>query len=168
MLFVFTLFLQNMRGYSAALTGLAFLPLTLISALTSPLISGRLISRIGPRIPLLMGLASSGLGALVLVTVNTTTPYLLIALGFVLFGFGTGMNLPAMTAAVLAAVPAERSGVASAILNTARQTGGVLGTAFLGSLVSGAAFVSGMHLALLIVALGFWLCCACTAFALKK
>lgn len=168
MIFVFTLFIQNILNYPVARAGIAFLPLTLVGALTAPLLSGRLTSHSGPRLPLLLGLISCGLGALLLMLVSPTTPYALIVSGFILLGFGTGMTSPAMTAAVLSSVAPEWSGIASAMLSAARQTGGVLGVALLGTLVSGATFVSSMHLALLIIALGFWLCCACTAITFKS
>jgi DHA2 family methylenomycin A resistance protein-like MFS transporter len=64
--------------------------------------------------------------------------------------------MPSMTAAVVQAAPDGQAGVASGVLNTARQVGGAIGVALLGSLVAGAGhLVSGMHLGLGVVAVVF-------------
>ncbi|MBV9388058.1 MAG: MFS transporter [Chroococcidiopsidaceae cyanobacterium CP_BM_ER_R8_30] len=160
-IFVFSLFLQNIRGDSAITTGLAFLPLTVAGFLAPPL-SGRLTAHFGSRLPMALGLTLSGIGSLVLTSVGTTTSYRIIAIGFMLFGFGTGMTMPAMTTTVLASAPSEQSGIASAILNSMRQVGGVLGVAVLGVFVSGTSFVKGLHLALFVVALTFFIGCTLT------
>jgi DHA2 family methylenomycin A resistance protein-like MFS transporter len=52
-------------------------------------------------------------------------------------GFGMAFTMPAATAAIIEAAPAERAGIASGVLNASRQVGGVIGVALLGSLVSG-------------------------------
>src|SRR5207248_2980945 len=54
-----------------------------------------------------------------------------------LVGFGLGLALVAVSAAVLAVVPAERSGMAASTLNTSRELGGVLAVAILGAVVNG-------------------------------
>jgi MFS transporter, DHA2 family, methylenomycin A resistance protein len=66
-----------------------------------------------------------------------------------------GLGVPAMTTAILAAAPAGETGVASAVLNTARQAGGAVGVALFGALASGGAgrIVTGLHGAALISAL---------------
>ena len=70
--------------------------------------------------------------------------------------------MPAITTTVLASSPTAQSGIASAIFNSMRQIGGVLGVAILGVFVSGTSFIQGMHLALVVVALVFLLGCALT------
>ena len=57
--------------------------------------------------------------------------------GFVLIPAGIGLAVPAMTTAILSSVDRARSGVASAVLNAARQVGGAIGVAAFGALVSG-------------------------------
>jgi MFS family permease len=54
---------------------------------------------------------------------------------FLLWGIGCGLLTPAVVEAAIATVPAERSGLASAVNNTARQTGGVIGIAVAGAVV---------------------------------
>jgi DHA2 family methylenomycin A resistance protein-like MFS transporter len=58
---------------------------------------------------------------------------------FVIIPFGMGLAVPGMTAAILGAVPPGRAGAASAVLNTARQSGGAVGVAVFGALASGGA-----------------------------
>src|SRR5581483_8037086 len=70
-------------------------------------------------------------------------------------GAGTALTMPAATAAIMEAAPPERGGAASGVLNSGRQVGGVIGIALLGTLVSGAHFLSGLHVGLLIAAGAF-------------
>ena len=69
-------------------------------------------------------------------------------------GVGGGLAIPPLTAALLEALPAERAGLASGVFNAARQFGGGLGVAVFGGLVAAGGFVSGMHTALVIGAIG--------------
>ena len=66
-------------------------------------------------------------------------------------GFGLGLIVPVITAAQLGSVPASQSGLAAGTLNTARQTGSVLGVAIFGSLTA-EGLTHGLHVALLISA----------------
>lgn len=147
-LFVITLYLQQLRGYSPLLAGLALLPqmglLTLGSAL-----SGQMSARTGPRRPMLLGLAIGALGLFLLAGIGSTTPYLLLVVPFALAGLGMSLTMPAATTAVIEAAPADRSGLAGGTINAARQTGGLLGIALMGSLASAHGRFSGdSHVAL--------------------
>ena len=72
-------------------------------------------------------------------------------------GFGMALTMPAARAAVIEAAPADRGGIASGVINAARQAGGVLGVALLGSLVHArAAFLPGLHAGLIIAAGAFF------------
>jgi DHA2 family methylenomycin A resistance protein-like MFS transporter len=146
-LFFLSLYLQEVRGLSALETGFAFLPQPAVFALAG-LPAGRIVARVGPRLPLAVGGALAATGTLVLLTIGADTPYGVLVAGLVLFGAGAGTAIPALTSAVVSDVPAAQVGVASAALNTSRQTGGVLGVAILGGLVSGTDFLGGMHVAL--------------------
>ena len=68
----------------------------------------------------------------------------------VAIGFGIGLIVPVMTASLLGSVERTRSGVASGTLNTARQTGSVIGVALYGSLIASGSLAGGLHVALLI------------------
>lgn len=155
-LFIFSLFVQNVEGHSATTTGLAFLPFTAVNVFM-PSLSGWLTARVGPRTPAVFGLVLSMMGALTLTVVSGDASYSIAALGLIFLGIGGGLLMPAITTTVLASAPTAQSGIASAIFNSMRQIGGVLGVAILGVFVSGTSFVQGMHLALVIVALVYLL-----------
>ncbi|GLV60286.1 MFS transporter [Dictyobacter sp. S3.2.2.5] len=159
-LFVLSLFFQDIYHYPAVLAGMALLPITVATGLTA-LLSGRITARLGTRRPMIAGLAASCLGTLLLLWGQTDNAILLLAAGEIAIGLGCGMTVPAMTTAILNAVPRSQVGIASALLNASRQVGGVLGVAILGSLLGSlnepSAFLAGMRSALLLVALLFLL-----------
>ena len=91
------------------------------------------------------------------------TPYAELVAQFVTLGFGVGLIVPVMTSLLLGSVVRSRSGLASGTLNTARQTGSVIGVALLGSLIAGHhGLVSGLHVAL-VVSVGLLLAVAALA-----
>ncbi|MCO8646291.1 MFS transporter, partial [Burkholderia multivorans] len=158
--FVIALYLQRVRGESALQAGLAFLPLT-GGFLLANLASGRAVARYGPRAPMLAGalVATLGYGSLHFVDGSTPLPALLVP--FLLIPSGMGFAVPAMTTAVLASVEPARAGIASAVLNTARQAGGAIGVAAFGAVagsggavpvVDGLRIDTGVSVALLIAA----------------
>jgi DHA2 family methylenomycin A resistance protein-like MFS transporter len=87
-----------------------------------------------------------------LLRLNETTPLLSMMASFVLIPGGMGLAVPAMTTSILSSVPRERSGTASAVLNTARQTGGAIGVAVFGALLgqSRQQIIPGLHTSALI------------------
>ncbi|VWD52037.1 MFS transporter [Burkholderia lata] len=134
--FVLALYLQRARGESALQAGLAFLPLT-GGFLLSNLASGRVVARHGPRAPMLAGALVAALGYGSLHFIDASTPLAILLVPFLLIPTGMGFAVPAMTTAVLASVAPERAGIASAVLNTARQAGGAMGVAAFGALAGG-------------------------------
>ena len=152
MVFVLSLFLQHVRGYSPLAAGLAFLPLT-GGFLISNIASGSVVARFGARVPMVAGaiVAALGYGLLLRVDTLTSLPGMLIA--FLLIPSGMGLAVPAMTTAILASVDKPRAGTASAVLNTARQAGGAIGVAAFGALVGDSAptsIVNGLHIATIV------------------
>lgn len=134
--FVLALYLQRARGESALQAGLAFLPLT-GGFLLSNLASGQVVARHGPRVPMIAGALVAALGYGSLHFVDASTPLAVLLVPFLLIPSGMGFAVPAMTTAVLASVAPERAGIASAVLNTARQAGGAMGVAAFGALAGG-------------------------------
>ncbi|MCA8253306.1 MFS transporter [Burkholderia sp. AU31624] len=134
--FVLALYLQRARGETALQAGLAFLPLT-GGFLLSNLASGRVVARHGPRAPMLAGALVAALGYGSLHVIDASTPLAVLLVPFLLIPTGMGFAVPAMTTAVLASVAPERAGIASAVLNTARQAGGAIGVAAFGALAGG-------------------------------
>lgn len=145
-IFLLSLFLGSLLGYPALQTGLAFLPLAVVTFGAS-ILSGRLTAKIGPGWPMVVGCAVAGLGSLVLPLIGGDASYQLVLANLLLVGFGGGLVQPSSAAVVLSSAPTGRTGVASAVVNASRQVGGVLGVALLGSLVAGGSFVSGLHVA---------------------
>jgi DHA2 family methylenomycin A resistance protein-like MFS transporter len=133
-LFVLTLFLQSVQHRSPLGAGLALAPLFVPLAVIAPL-GGRLTGRIGTRIPMITGLvlAAAGLALLAFARPRTSYPALLLP-ALLGWGIGLGVLVTAVVAAAVAAVPAPRAGLASAVNNTARQTGGAIGIAITGAI----------------------------------
>ncbi len=162
-----SLYFQRVRGYSALQTGLALLPEGLFVAVASAL-SGRLTGRLGPRRPMLIGLLTGTAGFAALAAAGRATGYALLVAPLVAAGFGMALTMPAATAAMIEAAPAERVGVASGVLNAARQTGGAIGVALLGTLVAGSGLVPGLHVAMAVSASAFLSAALVTAMAVRR
>lgn len=148
--FVFSLFFQQVQGLSALRAGLAFLPMTGLIAVTN-VVAGKLAGRYGPRLPMLVGQALAVAGLLVLLYVDAGTSSVLAAALLVPLALGCALTVPPLTAAMMDTVPAERAGLAAGVLNSARQVAGGLGIAVFGTLVSHG-FTGGMRLSLAISA----------------
>jgi DHA2 family methylenomycin A resistance protein-like MFS transporter len=149
LIFVLSLYFQTTRGLSVLETGLAFGPTT-IAVGAGNLFSGRISRMRGAGATIRAGalLAALSLAGLLAVT-GAHTGYAELVTQLVVLGFGLGILVPAMTSALLGAVDTDRSGVAAGTLNTARQTGSVIGVAVFGSLAAGH-LVSGLRAALAI------------------
>jgi DHA2 family methylenomycin A resistance protein-like MFS transporter len=146
-----SLFLQQARHEPALATGLLLLPMSLVVGAGS-LASGRLTGRLGPRRPMIAGLALAAAGAGLLATAGPGTSLAVIVAASILIGL-VSLAMPAMTAVVVGAAGREHAGVASGVLNAARQSGGALGVALLGSLFAG----SNLHVPLAAAAAGYLL-----------
>ncbi|MFG2130117.1 MFS transporter [Streptomyces sp. NPDC048751] len=144
--FVFSLFFQQVQGRSALHTGLVFLPMTALIGVTNVL-SGKLAGRHGPRLPMLLGQGLAAAGLLALLHVDADTSPAVVAALFVPLALGCGLTVPPLTALMMDAVPGERAGLAAGVLNAARQVAGGLAIAVFGALVSGT-FVTGMRVCL--------------------
>jgi MFS family permease len=133
--FMFALYLQRALGYRPAAVGAAFLPVAgLIGALSLGW-SPRLISRFGARPVLTGGLAVivAGLALLARVPAHAAFGTDLLPV-LLLLGFGGGLTLPAVTTLAMSGVDDADAGLASGLVNTTQQVGGVLGVALLASL----------------------------------
>jgi len=131
--FFLTLFVQDAWGYSALRAGLAFLPLT-AAVLATSAAATRLVPRIGARPLLLAGAAASAGGLYWLSRLSEHGTYAGGLLGPILvIGAGLGLLFVPLSLVALARVADADSGVASSLLNTARQVGGCIGLAVLGT-----------------------------------
>jgi MFS transporter, DHA2 family, methylenomycin A resistance protein len=150
-IFVLGLYLQQIRGYSPVITGLAFLPFP-IALLFSNLSAGSLAKRFNLRSLMVTGLLIGAVGYWSLHSIDAGTPYLWMSVGFIVIPLGVGLAVPSMTTALLTAVPASRSGIASGVLNSVRQAGGALGVAVYGALLNEKG-IAGVQLSFFISAL---------------
>lgn len=132
-LFLLTLYLQAIQHRSPIQAGLALVPLFAPLAILAPL-AGRVTSRIGPRLPVAAGLLVAAAGLALLDLASRNAAYVTLLPAFLLWGIGLGVLTPAVVAAAIEPVPAERAGLASAINNTARQAGGAIGIAIAGAI----------------------------------
>lgn len=134
-LFLNSLFLQDVRGYSPLHAGLLTLPMAATTLVCGPL-AGRIIAARGPRPALIAaGAGVAGCG-LMLLALAADTPVWYLMLAYLLFGAGFGMLDPAITYTALSGMPRAQAGVASALTSTCRQIGATLGVAVLGSLAT--------------------------------
>ncbi len=145
-LFVNTLYLQDVRHYSALDAGVCTLPMALAAFACSPL-SARLLGNRGPRIPLFISGGCTLVSALVLTTLSSSTPLLLLLAVYGVFGVGFGFVNPPITFTAVSGMPNNQAGVAAAVASTSRQIGQALGVAVTGSIL-GAAVGSGIGLRL--------------------
>ncbi|MGI8334615.1 MFS transporter [Actinomadura scrupuli] len=134
-LFLNTLYLQDVRGFSALHAGLCTLPMAAMTVVFGPL-SGRLVGIRGPRLPLVVaGLAMVASG-LMLTRLTAGTPIGWLIFTYVVFGFGFAMVNPPITNTAVSGMPISQAGVAAATASTSRQVGQSLGVAIAGSVVA--------------------------------
>jgi EmrB/QacA subfamily drug resistance transporter len=134
-LFLTTLYLQDVRGFSALRAGLTLLPMPVMMAVSSP-ISGRILARGGARVPFVIAGAALTLSTAALSQLSTTSGPLFLICTYGLFGIGAGMvNVP-ISNGVMSGVPKSQAGVASGMNSSSRQLGQSLGVAIVGSVLA--------------------------------
>lgn len=156
-------FFQQVHQESPVSAGLDIAILGVSLAVAAAL-TGKLVAQVGERTPMVVGLLLAGGATLALLVLDSGTGIGPVWWQFVLVGVGIGLCGTVTTTIAMSAVPAERAGMASAIVNALRQVGQVFGVAVLGALVyaglpsggsggklspaQGVQFVSGLHSAL--------------------
>jgi EmrB/QacA subfamily drug resistance transporter len=127
-----TLYLQNVRDFTALHAGLFILPLAAMTVVGAPL-SGRIVAARGPRLPLLVAGVAITVSGLMLTRLTATTPAGWLIAAFVVFGIGFGAVNAPITNTAVSGMPREQAGVAAAVASTSRQVGQALGVAVIGS-----------------------------------
>ena len=133
--FLQSLYFQQVRGYSALVTGLLFLPMTGLVALSNPLVA-RIANRFGRIAPIVGGQLVMAGGLISLAAIPIHAPVLAIAALMILVGVGGASTVPPVASLILDSVPGPMAGTASGVLNTFRQMGGSLGVAAFGAIVN--------------------------------
>ena len=134
MFFVVTLYLQQVLGYSPLAAGFAWLALSLTALVTS--VGGaQVVSRIGPRLPLVAGLAVAAVGTWLLSRLPADAGYVRDLLpALTVSGIGVGLAFVTLSIGALEGVEERDSGLASGLVNTTQQIGGALGVAVLSTI----------------------------------
>jgi Na+/melibiose symporter-like transporter len=146
-IFLSSLYLQQVLGSSAIVTGLQFLPLAAAITLSAA-IASHLLPHAGPRLLIAVGLVVAAAGALLLAIAGADATYAADVLpGFLVLGLGTGPMFVAISVGAMADVPHEESGLASGVMMTGHEVGAALGvaglTAVAGDLTTRAGLVDG-------------------------
>lgn len=153
-LFLNTLYLQDVRHYSALKSGLLMLPMALMLFIFAR-ISGQLLATRGARLPLALSGGPLALGAVLLTQTTVTSSLYFLIIAYLLIGIGCGLVNAPITNTAVSGMPLDQAGVAGAVASTSRQVGSSLGVAVSGSIVAagtGAAFISSSHVAWFLIA----------------
>jgi MFS family permease len=131
-LYLLTLFFQNVRGYSPFEAGLSIIPISVSFMVLAPF-AGRAGKRWGtPRVTA-AGCIAAAVSVAAIALTGPDTPYAVFVVPYLLFGAGFAAITPSLATMAMAAVEPGRSGLAAGIVNAARQMGAVLGVAAIGS-----------------------------------
>ena len=145
-LFLFTIYLQTIRGLSAFQTGLLLLPQALAS-MVSVIVGGRLVDRIGVRAVMIPGLLILAFATWQLLSLTTSSPYSWIQLIFILRGLALGLTIQPLTVAMMAEVRPRQLAQASSLNTVGRAVSSSLGIAVIATLVQTQTQVHFGHLA---------------------
>src|SRR6266567_1125077 len=152
LIFVLSLYFQNIRGWSPFATGLAFVPM-MAMVLPANLVAASVSERLGAPQTIALASVVTAAACVALLPMASGTSYWAIGAQLVVLGGGLGLLVPPLTSTLLGTVEKSRSGIAAGVLNATRQTGSVLGVSLFGSLAGQEnGFMAGMHASLLISA----------------
>lgn len=131
MFLLLSLYMPQVLGYSALKTGVAYLAVALTAVVASG-IAQALVTRIGVKVALTIGMFLLGAGLLYFTQISVDGTYVGDLLpGFLLVGVGLGFSFVPVSIAALAGVKPHEAGLASGLINTSQQIGGALGVAIL-------------------------------------
>ncbi len=136
MFLMLTLYMQQVLGYSAMKTGVAYLAVAGTAILWSA-VAAQLVTRVGVKPVLVLGMSLLTAGLVYFTQVSVGGTYLSDLLpGFLLIGIGIGFSFVPISIAALAGVQASEAGLASGLINTSQQIGGALGIAALSTIAT--------------------------------
>jgi hypothetical protein len=143
-IFLISLYLQDIRGYSPVQAGVRMLPLTLSTLCVAPT-AGKLATRLGTMVVFTGGLALTAAATGTLTQLTLGSGYGWFGVRLCALGIGLALALPSAVALLLDNAPADRVGTASGVITMGRQFGGALGLAVLASVGSHAAGDAFVH-----------------------
>jgi len=133
--FMFTQYLQLVRGYSPFSAGVKLLPMAAMLMVSAPL-SSRWVDRFGPKRVVSTGLTIVGVGLFLLYFLDVESSYWYMIGSLMIVAIGMGTTAAPSTTAIMSAMPLGKAGVGSAVNDTTRELGGALGVAALGSILA--------------------------------
>nr|WP_280897469.1 MFS transporter [Methanolinea mesophila] len=142
LVFVITLFLQEVRGFSPLETGIIFIPAGL-GGLSGATLAPRIIRRIGYRLMILGGLVLFITGVIALATIGTTSSIVLLMVYYYFTALGLVSAIVSFNIAGTTGVAHERQGLAAGLLTTSQQIGAAVGVSIAGVVITGFARLSG-------------------------
>lgn len=154
-IFLTTLLMQQHLGYSATRTGLTWLITSLTAFVVAGLTGAKLVAKLGPKRLLIAAMIFMTFAALWLSRIPTHPSFVSDMLpAFIAAGLGVGIIGPTIGIAAMTGVGPKTFGVASGLLETMRELGGVLVIALVSTVLvaSGAAVLAGFHAAYLVIA----------------
>jgi len=132
--FFTSLYLQGILGLSPTTAGVAFVPLALLMAVGAP-IAAALVERIGANRTVASGFVLVAAGLALVSRLGEGAGLLDLLPGFVLVGVGSGLTMP-LVSSIVGVLPDDRAGVASGILNAARETSSLFGVTVIGAILT--------------------------------
>ncbi len=136
MFLMLTLYMQQVLGYSAMKTGVAYLAVAGTAIIWSA-VAAQLVTRVGVKPVLVTGMAALTLGLLYFTQVSVGGSYVGDLMpGFLIIGVGIGFSFVPISIAALAGVTPSEAGLASGLINTSQQIGGALGIAALSTIAT--------------------------------
>jgi len=134
-MFFMTFYLENVHGLDPVGAGVRLLPMTAMLIVGAPL-SGAMITRLGPRLPIVTGMLLAAVALVGLSRLGAASSPNDTILWFLLLGLGLSPVMVGATDVIVGNAPVELAGVAGGLQSTAMQVGGTLGTAVLGAIMS--------------------------------
>ena len=133
--FLLPLYLQNSLGYTALQSGMVFLPVGILQAVTAP-IAGLLSDKVNPKIPAALGLSLLALSLFLNASLSLFSEHYQIMLPLYIRGFAMGMVFTPLSTLALSEIPRQKIAQASGLFNVLRQVGGSFGVALMGTLLT--------------------------------
>jgi EmrB/QacA subfamily drug resistance transporter len=132
--FFVSLFVQGILGYSPVQAGASFLPMTLCIIFFAP-VAGKLSDRVGSRWLMSGGMVLVSVSLLLFSLLDENSSFWNLFPALLVGGAGIAMAMTPTTSAAMGSVPVNKAGVGSAVLNSMRQVGGLLGVAIMGAIL---------------------------------
>lgn len=134
-MFFMTFFMENAHGLDPIMTGVRLLPMTGMMIVGAPL-SGVIITRVGPKIPMFVGMLMAAAALYGLSRIGMASSLNDTIVWFLLLGLGLSPVMVGATEVIVGNAEVELAGVAGGLQSTALQVGGTIGTSVLGAVLS--------------------------------